>query len=153
MRDFYITLWNKYNGYHYDKLRYHQLKPKIPLTSDQKALRKRYNDITNSKSLNSIKFTLNKGKLLYSTEYEETNQKILGDPRMFVYSIDSINRHPHRAAFPENPKINFQVSPNSYEIHCNTNNIKTPGEKIPARFFGHVTLILTRDLTPDVLPK
>jgi hypothetical protein len=153
LRDFYIALWNKYNGYHYDPLRYHPLKPKLPLTSDQKALRKYYNDITNSKSLNSITNNLNKGRLLYSTEYEETNQNILKDPRMFVYSIDSINRYPHRARFPRNPKINFQVSPNSFEIHCNTNNKNTSGENIPARFFGHVTLILTRDLTPDQIGK
>ena len=148
LRDFYIALWNKYNP-----SIYHPFIPKSPLTPDQEKLRKYYNDITNNKSSHNIKNILNKGKLLYSTEFEENNQTILNDPRIFIYSIDSINRHPHRAKFPKNPKINFKVSPHSFEIHCNTNNRYTTGESMPARFVGHVTLILTRRLSPDQIGK
>jgi hypothetical protein len=148
LRDSYIALWNKYNP-----SIHHPFIPKSPLTPKQETLRKEYNDITNSKSLHTIKTNLNKGRLLYSTDYEEANQIILNDSHLFIYSIDSINRYPHRARFTTNPKIDFKESPNSFEIHCNTNNRYTTGESMPARFVGHVTLILTRRLSPDQIGK
>jgi hypothetical protein len=154
LRDYYIQLWNNYNGLAtYDVIMNNPIIPRKPLTEHQKLMRLQYNTLFNYRSEEKIKKSLKtRDTLFIPGNSDEDNYVILDRFLMFVYSIDSINRHVYNTYYHD--KIEFKVSPNSFEIHCNTIKKEHFRKDInPLRFFGHVTLILTRDLTKKQTDK
>ena len=151
LRNFYIKLWNKYN-YDYVPNKKDALEPKN-LTAEQIIWRDKYKEYAEKYSNSQLKKKLAKNDLLYGPgSPAETNNMLVDRLLLFVYSVDSINRIPYLAnQFDKKKNEKFQVSRNSFEIHCTTlkTNRKTGPQNKPLRFFGHVTLILTRNLTID----
>jgi len=150
LRDFYIKLWNKYND-DYLPGKKDALEPK-KLTLQQQIWRNKYKEYTENYNNKQLDEKLARNDLLYEPgSTTESNNMFVDRRLLFVYSVDSINRIPYRTHFDKTKIEKFQVSRNSFEIHCTTLKIprKTGPEEQPLRFFGHVTLILTRDLTID----
>jgi hypothetical protein len=151
LRNFYITLWNKYNDDYFPNKK-DALEPK-KLTPQQQIWRDKYKEYAEKYNIKQLDKKLARNDLLYGPgSTPKTNNMIVDRCLLFVYSVDSINRIPYLAnQFNKKKNVKFQVSRNSFEIHCTT--LKKPRntgpQDQPLRFFGHVTLILTRNLTID----